>query len=738
MQADRRLVEDVADAAQIGAELRGEPDALRFAARQRRRRTIERQITQADEIQKTEPADELRHDVARDLACARLEFQLLERDMRVGDRARRDLCDTLAVEPHGKRFGLETSPGARLAGSRVGAGVGPGGFLAALLVIEIGELDARAVARGAPAVARVVREQARIERLEAAAARRAGARGGVKLAVRRTSARPSGTSKGRRQHAHHVAAELDGSRERIGELTGRGRSNVELRHGQLDVVLFEPVEPRPRVGRRQHAVDAQRTVAAGRGPVGELGVIALAADDERREQYHALAAVALHDLRMDRFEALRVDRDAAVGAMLHAELDEQEAQEVIDLGQRRDGALAAAAARALLDRDGRRNAVHGVDVGAAGGLDELARVRVQRLEVAALAFGEQDVERDRALAAAADARDDRELVARDRKARRSSGCARARARSRSRWRGRAVANGDVSASRAIAVGAAIASRASPGFVSGTTAKRACSYDARAAAVWPMAAARTAAGGPVATIVPPSSPPSGPRSMSQSAAAMTSRLCSMTTTECPAATRRSSAATSFATSAKCKPVVGSSNRNNVRPLAAGVDELGRELEPLRLAARQRRHGLPERQVLEPDVDERLQAHPHGVVAGEVVERLRDRHLEHVGDRLRHAALPKCELHLEHLAAIAPAIALGAAQIDVAQELHLDVLEAVAGAHGATPVPRVEAERRRPCNGARARAARRRTVAGSARARRRSSQDSSASCGRSALDRRARRR
>ena len=127
----------------------------------------------------------------------------------------------------------------------------------------------------------------------------------------------------------------------------------------------------------------------------------------------ALAAVALHDLRMDRFEALRVDRDAAVGAMLHAELDEQEAQEVIDLGQRRDGALAAAAARALLDRDGRRNAVHGVDVGAAGGLDELARVRVQRLEVAALAFGEQDVERDRALAAAADARDDRELVARD-------------------------------------------------------------------------------------------------------------------------------------------------------------------------------------------------------------------------------------------------------------------------------------------------------------------------------------
>ena len=162
---------------------------------------------------------------------------------------------------------------------------------------------------------------------------------------------------------------------------------------------------------------------------------------------------------------------------------------------------------------------------------------------------------------------------------------------------------------------------------------------------------------------------------------------MTTTECPAATRRSSAATSFATSAKCRPVVGSSNRNSVRPSSRRAsDELGRELQPLRLAARQRRHGLPERQVLEPDVDERLQARAHVVVAREVVERVGDRHLEHVGDRLRLAPGRKRELHLEHLAAVAAAVALGAAQIDVAQELHLDVLEAVAGARGAAAVAR----------------------------------------------------
>ena len=51
VQADRRLVEDVADAAQIRAELRGEPDALRFAARQRRRRAVEREVAQADELE---------------------------------------------------------------------------------------------------------------------------------------------------------------------------------------------------------------------------------------------------------------------------------------------------------------------------------------------------------------------------------------------------------------------------------------------------------------------------------------------------------------------------------------------------------------------------------------------------------------------------------------------------------------------------------------------------------------
>src|ERR1044071_4532178 len=45
MQADGRLVQTVENAAQIRAELRRQPDPLRFATTERLRRTAERQVT---------------------------------------------------------------------------------------------------------------------------------------------------------------------------------------------------------------------------------------------------------------------------------------------------------------------------------------------------------------------------------------------------------------------------------------------------------------------------------------------------------------------------------------------------------------------------------------------------------------------------------------------------------------------------------------------------------------------
>ena len=73
------------------------------------------------------------------------------------------------------------------------------------------------------------------------------------------------------------------------------------------------------------------------------------------------------------------------------------------------------------------------------------------------------------------------------------------------------------------------------------------------------------GVPSATKRPPAAPPSGPRSITQSAVLMTSRLCSMTTTVLPASTNPCRTANNRLMSAKCSPVVGSSSRYIVRPV-----------------------------------------------------------------------------------------------------------------------------------------------------------------------------
>ncbi len=123
--------------------------------------------------------------------------------------------------------------------------------------------------------------------------------------------------------------------------------------------------------------------------------------------------VIAQEARRDRVLALRLDRHPAVGAVLSAELDVEQPEEVIDLRERRDRALASATAGALLDRDRGRNPEDRVNVGPRRALDELARVGVERLEIAPLALGEQDVESERRFSGTRDAGDDREFIARD-------------------------------------------------------------------------------------------------------------------------------------------------------------------------------------------------------------------------------------------------------------------------------------------------------------------------------------
>ncbi len=74
MQADRRLVEHVEHAGQARADLRGEPDALALAARQRAGGARQRQVIEPDVAQEGEPVDDLLQDALGDLVALGVEL----------------------------------------------------------------------------------------------------------------------------------------------------------------------------------------------------------------------------------------------------------------------------------------------------------------------------------------------------------------------------------------------------------------------------------------------------------------------------------------------------------------------------------------------------------------------------------------------------------------------------------------------------------------------------------------
>ena len=112
-------------------------------------------------------------------------------------------------------------------------------------------------------------------------------------------------------------------------------------------------------------------------------------------------------------DALRRERHVVLGAERVAHAREEQAQVVVDLGDRADGRARVVRGRLLLDRDRRRQALDQVDVGLLHELQELARVGRQRLDVAALPFGVERVEGERGLARTREPRDHDEAVARD-------------------------------------------------------------------------------------------------------------------------------------------------------------------------------------------------------------------------------------------------------------------------------------------------------------------------------------
>src|SRR5436190_6405384 len=192
-------------------------------------------------------------------------------------------------------------------------------------------------------------------------------------------------------------------------------SGLQHAYNDLDVMLAEAVGPERLVRAINFSIGANFGVAVLGGPFGDIGMKAFAIADHGCEQQEIAASFQLSLQAAGELVArLRFHRQLAVRAILRAKAGEKQPQKMISFGHGRDGALAAAAAGALLNRNGRWDPRDQVNVWTGHLLDELARVGVHRVEEASLPLGEEQIKREGAFARAAHAGDYNEAVARDR------------------------------------------------------------------------------------------------------------------------------------------------------------------------------------------------------------------------------------------------------------------------------------------------------------------------------------
>ena len=118
--------------------------------------------------------------------------------------------------------------------------------------------------------------------------------------------------------------------------------------------------------------------------------------------------------------------------------------------------------------------------------------------------------------------------------------------------------------------------------------------------------------------------------------------------------------------------------------AAPRQLRRELDALRLTARERRRRLSEADVTEPNVADDLELARDARHVCKELHRLVNRHVEHLGDGLALV------MHLKRLAVVACALADLAWNVDIGEELHLDLEDAVAPTRLTASPLHIEAE------------------------------------------------
>ena len=211
----------------------------------------------------------------------------------------------------------------------------------------------------------------------------------------------------------HAFGQLQRGLERISEPALDPGPPNETVDDDFDLVLLVAFERQLRRQVDDFTVDPGPREALPRELVEEGVVLPLAAPHDRRQHLEAGAVGELQHPVDDLLGRLARDELSAVGAVRDADPGVKKTEVVVDLGDGPDRRARVARRRLLVDRDRRRQALDEVDVGLVHLAEELARVRRQRLDVAALTLGVDRVERQGRLARAREPGEHDQLIARE-------------------------------------------------------------------------------------------------------------------------------------------------------------------------------------------------------------------------------------------------------------------------------------------------------------------------------------
>ena len=207
-------------------------------------------------------------------------------------------------------------------------------------------------------------------------------------------------------------AELQRCLQGIGQAGPDPFADNQAIDDHLDGVLFLLVQGNLLFEFAHLAVHANADVAAAAHLFKQTGILSLAAAHQGSEHLQADPLRKGDDLIDHLLHRLPVDGAAAAGAVGAPDAGEEQAQVVIDLGNRTHGGAGIARCGLLIDADRRREPLDLIEVGLFHLAQKLARISGERFDIAPLPFRVDGVKSQRRLARPAQPGKDNEPVAR--------------------------------------------------------------------------------------------------------------------------------------------------------------------------------------------------------------------------------------------------------------------------------------------------------------------------------------